>query len=262
MSKELGSVFHKRSDRSNVGHACGRVVWPVNPDPQQIRRNSGWAVWTVRRNVHAVTLKQITPHILPEVDELQCCACRIAHGIAISIGGVDFRWGVSPKREDDSANGIGAALAIVQQLLPCVVACDALVLHERIDEIGKGLSREMRKLLARSSKSDKHRVTHGYCARPIVETRKQFTPPPPEQSLAQGPSFRGMAGFVAQIISPAAKGIDSGEIIAQIIRHERREHTEVLVVRGRQVAAIGIGLFDCGDRRPLVNRGIRTKSRQ
>ena len=62
----------------------------------------------------------------------------------------------------------------------------------------------------------------------------QFAAPPCEQAQA----LRGIADFVAQIVRPAAEGIDVVEILMQPLGQQEADHVEILVVMGGQPARV------------------------
>ena len=67
----------------------------------------------------------------------------------------------------------------------------------------------------------------------------QFSTPPIEQPQA----LSLVSDFVAQIVRPAAEGIDVVEILMQALGKQKADDVEILVVMRRQPASIGAGLF-------------------
>ena len=58
----------------------------------------------------------------------------------------------------------------------------------------------------------------------------------------------GDAHLVAQIVGPAAIGVNVVEILVQALGQEEADHLEVLVVMGSQPAGVGFGFGDGGSR--------------
>jgi DNA-binding transcriptional LysR family regulator len=74
--------------------------------------------------------------------------------------------------------------------------------------------------------------------RPVLIAIAQLLAPPTEQLH----SFRSTAGFVGEIVGPAAIGVNGVKMAQQRPRQQRRGDGEVLVVTSSQAATINLGL--------------------
>ena len=136
--------------------------------------------------------------------------------------------------QDQPPDGVGASPAVVDELLPGVVALHDLVLLERLDEVVEGLDGQVVPL-DRRSQGDEHGVARG-----PVEALLELTPPPGEQLQRT----LGVSDLVAEIVGPPAEGVHGGEVVPQVPRHEPAEHCEVLVAAPGKATAPGPGLLD------------------
>src|SRR5438477_1636145 len=98
----------------------------INPAVAELSLGDAEPLHRVARDVDAVKLVEITANVLPEVGELQ--------GGARAVGKLlPLRIAIAADVQHKPADGVGAAAAIVEELLEPVVACDALVLFECIN---------------------------------------------------------------------------------------------------------------------------------
>ena len=78
-------------------------------------------------------------------------------------------------------------------------------------------------------------ATNTGCVRLARVHRVQFVAPPREQAQALG----GIADLVAQIVGPAAEGVDVVEILVQALGQQEADDVEIFVVVGGQPARVG-----------------------
>src|SRR5439155_7364544 len=90
----------------------------------------------IARDVDAIALNEVARDILPEVGELQRGARAVGEALALFVP-------VSAEVEHKAPHWVGAAAAVITELLEGVVAVDALVLFERIDQIEERLGRDV-----------------------------------------------------------------------------------------------------------------------
>ena len=126
---------------------------------------------------------------------------------------------------------VGRSRAIVHELRIGLVFRDRLILHERVDE---RLERVDRDLVARDGLGQRN---HDRVPRLALVHGPQLAAPP-FQKLDRS---RGVADLVAQVVGPAAKGVDALKCRSVFARRQPGHHAEVFVVRGRQVGTVGAG---------------------
>lgn len=165
-------------------------------------------------DVNPIAVEDIALHILPMVCELQGGADSVAEGEEPSLARL------TADHQHESAHGVGAATAILDQLRPGVVAGHGLILLEGADQPLERLDGEV-VMLDRRSQSHKHGMP-----RLAREALTQFIAPPCEEL----PRPLRVGDLVRQIVRPSAKGVHRREVIAQSRRHEPAEHAEVLVM--------------------------------
>jgi hypothetical protein len=139
------------------------------------------------------------------------------------------RVAVAAHVEHEPADGVRASPAVIDELLPVPVAMDALVLLEGVDQILEGPGRNL-VALDRPAQGDEYGM-----ARLAAVAGGQLLPPPAEQ--LEG-ALR-VAGLVAEIVRPAAEGVDVGEIAPQPPRQQPADDGEVLVVRAGEPGGVG-----------------------
>src|SRR5262249_21330622 len=126
--EEAAGLLDKWAEGADEGDAGGGGFRPG--DPVAGLRGGGAGIGP--GDVDAVAFEKVTADILPEVDELEGGAGGVALAVAISVG-----WGIRPAAEvqDDAADGVGAAAAVVEDLGPGLVVGDSLVLLEGVDQV-------------------------------------------------------------------------------------------------------------------------------
>ena len=63
-----------------------------------------------------------------------------------------------------------------------------------------------------------------------------------------------VAYLVAQVVRPAAVGVEIVEMLVQPLRKQPRDHVEILVVMRRQPARVALGFFDAASSRREMAR--------
>ena len=132
--KQIGA-FDELAEAEYVRETCFRVAWAVHP----VAEFGFGALKIVQRDVDAVALDEVAPDILPEIGELEggADAVRQAEEFWMLLGRVAI------EHEDDSPDGVRAAGAVIEELIPGFVAGDALVLLESENQIFKWGEREV-----------------------------------------------------------------------------------------------------------------------
>ena len=77
-------------------------------------------------------MNDVAANVLPKVCELECGAGVIGEELSFFIT-------VATHVEDEAADRVCGARTVIEKLIPCIVASDALILFEGVDEIKKGL---------------------------------------------------------------------------------------------------------------------------
>ena len=90
----------------------------------------------ILREVDAVAVEDVAPHVLPEVGQLQRGAGAIRQPLALLVA-------VATHIQDEPADRIGAPAAVIDQLIEVIVTIDPLVLFERVDQIQERLNRDL-----------------------------------------------------------------------------------------------------------------------
>ena len=135
------------------------------------------------------------------------------------------------KPQHQAAHGIRRAAAIFEQFIPVRITRDALILLECADQVREELLGQI-VLSRRAFQRDKHGMLH--LAR---VHRFQLVAPPAEQAQALG----RVADLVAQIVRPAAEGIDVVEILMQPLGQQKTDDVEIFVMMGGQPARVLLG---------------------
>ena len=101
-----------------------------------------------------------------------------------------------------------------------------------MDQIGEGLARN-----ARGARTVPRSATNTGCvARPWYMASSS-----PRHQVEQAQAFGAVADLVAQIVGPAAIGVDVVEILVQALGQQEADHVEIFVVVGGQPARVGFG---------------------
>ena len=120
--------------------------------------------------------------------------------------------------------------AVAEHIVPVSIAGDALIVFESLNQAVERLDREFRICctVARSA------TKTGCEASPRTWPASSLAPPG-----QQTQAFRAIADFIAQIVGPPAKRIDVVEILMQVLRKQKADDLEILVVVRRQPARVG-----------------------
>ena len=123
---------------------------------------------------------------------------------------------VAQQAQKQPPDRVRRPLAVAQQLLERRVAGDALVLHERADQVLERLDRQV-ELLDRLPAAPRNTGCRGL----PVEACVKLLPPPLQQPQRQ----LRVAGLVGQVVADAAVGVDVVDVLAQAPGQEQIEPT-------------------------------------
>lgn len=218
LGKEQVGAFDELAHGEDVGKASLRIARAVHPVAEL-----GFGVLKiVERDVDAVALDEVAADILPEVGELESGADVVGEAEEI---GLCF-WRVAVEHQDDAADGIRAAGAVIEQLIPGFVASDALILLEGEDEV---FERRERKRLGADGVAE---LFENGMVRIPCGAEAEFLASEFEE--AEGAVMRGFADAlgIGKIVDEAAVVVDSREMGAEIGGDERAEDGEVFLIAG------------------------------
>ena len=184
-------------------------------------------VMTIIRDIDSIPLLQITLGILPMIGELQGRADGVTSfkslGVMILIC----------KPQHQTANRVGTASAVVDELIPCRISRDALILLKGINQIEKGIGLQLVVIDLR-----------GECGKDgmnpfaMIEAGQRFFTPPVEKLKTS----RRISNLITQVICPAAEGVDDRSPISHLLGNHPGKDREILVMTKGQPPAIGHGL--------------------
>jgi len=106
-----------------------------------------------------------------------------------------------------------------------------LVLLEGADQVGEKLDGQI-VFVGSAFEGDEYRVMDAAQVHVV-----QLFAPPGQQAQA----FGGVADLVAEVVSPAAEGVDVVEILMQPLGQQERDHVEIFVMPGGQPTRIPFG---------------------
>ena len=181
-----------------------------------------------------------TRDVLPEIRQLQRRAGRVRERLPLRVA-------IAAQVQHQPSHRVGRIPAVSEHILVGAVAHYGLVLHERPDQVGEWLLRQLvprRGLLQRHE----HRMR-----RPALVHPLQLPAPP----LQQPQALLRVADLVAQVVGPAAEGVHVVEVLVQPARKQERHHVEVLVVARGQPARVFLGFlprYRCGPGLPATAR--------
>ena len=196
----------------------------------------------IERQVDAV-LEQVHGHVLPEVGELQGGAGGVGEALPLGVG-------IAAEIEHQPPHRVGGVAAVVEDVVPVAVAGHGLVLHEGADQVGEGLLAGCRSG-ARWRPGRRRRDAR---LRPAYMASSS-----PRHHSSRRRLSAAIADFVAQVVGPAAVGVDVVEILVQALGQQEADHVEVLVMVGGQPARVGCGLRRANSVRASAS-GDRTNS--
>src|SRR5439155_9067992 len=121
---------------------------------------------------------------------------------------------------------VGAAAAVIDELLEGVIARDALVLLEGVDEIEERVDGDLMAI-------DRlpQRPINGAARAPAVAVAQLGA-----ELIEILERLLDVVNLIAQIIGDATEGVDVAEILSQPLRQEQGNDGEVFVMRLRQLA--------------------------
>jgi len=215
--QKVGS-FDELAQGEDVGKASVGIAWAVHPIAE-----FGFGVIEIPEwQVDAVALNKVAADILPEVGELQCRADAIGEikEAGLVIGDVAI------EHEDDAADGIRAARAVVEQLIPGFVAGDVLILFEGENEVFEWAKRQVLRADGFAELFEDRMMRFSGGAEAEFLTR--------ELEERQSPVARGFADSlrVREIVDQTAVGVDGSKVRAEIDGHKRAENGEVFLIAG------------------------------
>jgi len=153
-----------------------------------------------------------------------------------------------------SSDRIRRVNAVVQHSAPGGVASDFLVLTKCLQQIDVKLERRV--LFAnRLAQGNENRMQRLFAMAPAVA---QILFPGAEQLKRT----RRIVDFVADIVRPAAVGVDVVEVLVQLARQQPRNDTEILVVVRGQPARVALRFFDAAAQRRQVTGDFEFGRRQ
>jgi hypothetical protein len=120
--------------------------------------------------------------------------------------------------------------AVAEQFVPVGVAGDALVVFEGGDQVVEGLARQIVARIRVSGAGRRRRdglaiAAYMACRSPRHQARRRRL-------------SSGVADFVAEVVGPAAEGVDVVEILVEVFRQQEADDVEVLVVVGGEPAGV------------------------
>ena len=140
---------------------------------------------------------------------------------------------ISANVEDQAADGIRGVDAVIEHGFPGGIALDDLVLAEGFEQIGEGLLRNIfgKNCFAESDEDGMRGAA--------VVAGVEFALPPVEQLEGAG----GFGNFVAEIVGPAAIGVDVVEMLVQLGGEQPGSYVEIFVVVGGEPAGVLLRFF-------------------
>jgi hypothetical protein len=234
LREEFTRAPDQRPDSADVRHARFSILGRFGPRAERLGVDARF----LTGQIHPITIEEIAPDILPEVRHLERGAHRVGHQEHRGVIAQTFPlppptvWeGIQNHRQHDAPHGVRAARAVVEQLLPSVVARHALVLLERAQQI-----MERPRIERAAAHRPRERPEDGVAGRRFAPSAReasrlihQFMPA--RELLQRGRARLGRARvLVGDVVGAAAEGVDGREVVAQRLGHEAREHMEVLVV--------------------------------
>ncbi len=160
---------------------------------------------------------------------------------------MQFLLALAVQQQDEPADRIGAAAAIVEHLREIRVAAFDHVLLESGEQIGEETERQIELadgLVQRDENEMQSRRT-GEASRAAAPSRRARPDAPRASSHRARPVRLGAAGvaFVGEVVGIAREGVDGMDMGLHFARHEPA-HGKILVMRARQ---LGAGLVGIGD---------------
>ena len=168
----------------------------------------------VERDVNA-SLFEVARDVLPEIRELQRGAGCVGELLALRVA-------VAAEVEGKVADRIRGVNAIVEDGVPIGIALDGLILAKSFEEIGERLFRDVFGD-DRFAEGDKNCVGGMAFVAGI-----EFALPPIEE-------FEGaiwVGDFVAEIVGPAAVGVDVVEMLVEFFGEKPGHYVEIFIVVG------------------------------
>jgi hypothetical protein len=221
---ELGALGKQGAGASEeIAHQSGVVAIEVTVFDRSFRDTVDGGY--VKRYVDSA-LTEVTADILPEIGQLESGAGGVRGVLAPGIT-------AATEKKNEAAYGIRGIAAIGEDGFPGAIARGALVLAERGEEIAEGIDGDI-EFADGGGKRDEHgmRGRAGIAAIQLVL-------PGGEKNEGTG----RIAGFIADIVSPAAIGVDACEMRTKVGRKKPSDDVEILVViRGEPANVIkGLG---------------------
>ncbi len=180
----------------------------------------------VERDVDAAFF-EIARNVLPEIGELERGAGGVGEALAFGVA-------IAAEIENEAADGIRGVDAVVDDGVPIGVALYELILAEGLEQIGEGL---LGNVLGENglAKSDEDGMRWF-----VFVTRVEFAFPPVEEfdgAIAVG-------NFVAEIVGPAAVGVDVIEMLVELLGEEPGDDVEIFVVMRGEPTGVFLGVVD------------------
>lgn len=174
----------------------------------------------IERNIDAAFF-EVAIDVLPKIGELESGAGGVRQRLALFVA-------IAAKIEDEAADGIRGKNAVADHGVPSRITLDGLVLAEGAQEIGEGL---FGNILGRYGLAQRE---EDGMRRAAVVAIVEFALPPIEEF--EGALF--LRDFVAEIIGPAAIGVEVVEMLPQPPRQHAAGDGEILVVAAGQPPAV------------------------
>ena len=136
---------------------------------------------------------------------------------------------IAAQSQHQPSHRIRGIAAVFEQLFEIAITRDGLILLERFDQIVEQDLREVRaarRFLSARQIPDARRGPH---TSPAIRSRHH---------VKQPQALRGVADLIAQIVRPAAEGIDVVEVLMQPLGQQEADDVEIFVVMGRQPARV------------------------
>src|SRR5579859_6264917 len=175
----------------------------------------------VERDVDAAFL-EVARDVLPKISELERGAGGVGKMLAFGVA-------IAAEIENETADGIRGVDAVVDDGVPVGIALDGLVLAEGLQQVGEGLLRNVFRDDG-LTQCDENRVP-GL----VVIAGVEFALPPIEK-------FEGairVGNFVAEVVGPAAVGVDVVEMLVEFFGEEPGDDVEIfVVVRGEPTGVL------------------------
>jgi hypothetical protein len=185
----------------------------------------------IRGKINAIAIQNIGTNILPEIGELKSAAGLVGQFLALSIA-------IAAKVENQTADGIGAAAAIIENFGKRLVSQHALILFKCVDQVKKRLNWQLvpGDRIGQGDEDSRRSMTREAVDRLPAKIRQK------PQGLI------GIAGFITQIIGHSAKRVDVAKILPKVAREQKRDDGEILVVAQCQPTGLGLGIREGGCR--------------